>query len=74
MRVKIYDKANRKSTWIFSSMLHQAVSILLQSDACQEKLHGILVMGNSYNIVFRDLNRQLKLYLLQLYLLYYYYS
>lgn len=58
MKVKIYNKANRKSTWIFSSMLHKAASTLLQSDACQEKLDGILDMGNSYNIVFRDLNKQ----------------
>lgn len=39
-------------------MLHKAASTLLQSDACQEKLDGILDMGNSYNIVFRDLNKQ----------------
>jgi len=40
-------------------MLHQAVSMLLQSDASQEKLHGILDMGESYNMLFRGLNKKI---------------
>lgn len=49
---------NRRSTWIFSSRLHRAVSPGYSRNEQDRRFMGSLDVGNSYSLAFRDFNQQ----------------